>query len=214
MLISGLNNGFGLPANSDQTNQNGRISAAFLPASLVVSLASQQQRRQVVQQQDIVPAYPKTASMGASLQFPIVPPGNQFQHHTLQQPAMNMNTNFHLSFGQENGRALSALAFHQPVFPPPPLATTKFGNDLSSSTNLHQNEMRIRFQQQQQNQLFQLHRNQTSQSFANSSMQHLYKEQQIKNLMLQSANIASISARDSNILAPSIPIQNTRAIPK
>ena len=53
-----------------------------------------------------------------------------------------------------------------------------------------------------------------SQSFANSSMQQLYKEQQIKNLMLQWANIASISARDSSILASSIPIQNTRAMPK
>ena len=64
MLISGLNNGLGLPANSEQTNQNGRVSAAFLPASLVASLASQQQR-QFFQQQDIVPAYPMMASMGA-----------------------------------------------------------------------------------------------------------------------------------------------------
>ena len=32
--------------------------------------------------------------------------------------------------------------------------------------------------------------------------------------MLQSVNIASISVRDSNILAPSIPIQNTQAMPK
>ena len=80
MLISGLNNGLGLPANSDQTNQNGRVSAAFLPASLVASLASQQQR-QFVQQQDIVPAYPTMAPMGASLQFPVVLPSrNQFQH--------------------------------------------------------------------------------------------------------------------------------------
>ena len=160
MLISGLNNGLGPPTNSDQTNQNGRISAAFLPASLVVSLASQQQR-QFVKQQDIVPACPTMVLTGMLLQFPLVPPRNQSQPHPPQQPAMNMNTNFHLSFGQENGRASLALAFHQPTsFFRPSLATTPFGNDLSSFTNLHWNEMRIRFQQQQQsqqNQLFQLH---------------------------------------------------------
>ena len=45
-------------------------------------------------------------------------------------------------------------------------------------------------------------------------MHHLYEQQQIKNLMPQSENIASIPGRDSNILGPSISIQNTRAIPK
>jgi len=151
MLISGLNNGLGLPANSDQMNQNRRISAAFLPASLVASLDSQQQR-QFVEQQDIVPACPTTVLTGTLRQFPVVLPRNQFRPHPPQQPAMNMNTNFHLSFGQEN-RDLLALAFHQPTSCfPPLLATTPFRNDLSSFTNLHQNEMRIRFQQQQKNQ--------------------------------------------------------------
>ena len=177
MFISRLNNGLGLPVNSDQTNQNGRVSAAFFPASLVA-----QHHRQFVEQQDQT-----SVSTGTSLQIPVVPPRNQFQPAVMPprnqfQPVMNMNTNFH---------ALSALAFHQPTSCfPPLLATTPFINDPSSFTNLHRNEMRIRFQHQQQNQqnqLFQLHQNQ-------NSMHH----QQINNLMLQSANIASASssARD------------------
>ena len=84
--------------------------------------------------------------MGALLQFPIMPPRNQFQSHPLEQPAMNMDTNFYLSFGQENDRALLALAFHQTMsYFSPLLATTPLGNDLSSFANLHRNEMRIRF---------------------------------------------------------------------
>ena len=50
--------------------------------------------------------------------------------------------------------------------------------------------------------------------FGSSLMHQLYKQQKIKNMMLQSANITSISARYSNILAPSIPIQNTQAMSK